>query len=112
MNSTLLKKAARYFPAIFGGLILSFALCMGAAAIMGYGTIKALLLIALPIMGGGMGDGAVPLSKNFESSNPMTAAEAISVMTPAVAIGNAISIVLPVSSSRSSPTRRGTVRAR
>ena len=95
MNSTLLKKAAtRYFPAIFGGLILSFALCMGTAAIMGYGTIKALLLIALPIMGGGMGAGAVPLSKIFESSNTMTAAEAISVMTPAVAIGNAISIVL------------------
>ena len=94
MNSTLLKKAAaRYFPAIFGGLILSFALCMGTAAIMGYGTIKALLLIALPIMGGGMGAGAVPLSKIFESSNTMTAAEAISVMTPAVAIGNAISIV-------------------
>lgn len=66
---------------------------MGVAGIMGYGTIKALLLIALPIMGGGMGAGAVPLSKIFESSNTMTAAEAISVMTPAVAIGNAISIV-------------------
>ena len=92
MNSTLLKKAAaRYFPAIFGGLILSFALCMGVAGIMGYGTIKALLLIALPIMGGGMGAGAVPLSKIFESSNTMTAAEAISVMTPAVAIGKVIS---------------------
>ena len=94
MNSTLLKKAAaRYFPAIFGGIILSFALCMLAATIMGYGTIKALLLIALPIMGGGMGAGAVPLSKIFESSETMTAAEAISVMTPAVAIGNAISII-------------------
>ncbi len=94
MNSTLLKKAAaRYFPAIFGGIILSFALCMLTATIMGYGTVKALLLIALPIMGGGMGAGAVPLSKIFESSNAMTAAEAISVMTPAVAIGNAISIV-------------------
>ena len=60
---------------------------------MDYIAIKALLLIALPIMGGGMGAGAVPLSKIFESSNTMTAAEAISVMTPAVAIGNAISIV-------------------
>ncbi len=62
----------------------------GAAAI----AITKLLLIALLIMGGGMGAGAVPLSKIFESSNTMTAAEAISVMTPAVAIGNAISIVL------------------
>ena len=94
MNRKLLMKAAaRYFPAIFGGLILSFALCVGLGAITGFGAVKALLLIALPIMGGGMGAGAVPLSKIFESSNTMTAAEAISVMTPAVAIGNAISIV-------------------
>ncbi len=95
MNRKLLIKAAsRYFPAIFGGLILSFALCTAVATIMGYGTIKALLLIALPIMGGGMGAGASPLSKIFESAGTMTAQEALSVMTPAVAIGNALSIVL------------------
>lgn len=95
MNRKLLvKAAARYFPAIFGGLILAFALCCGVAAIMGYPVMNALLLVALPIMGGGMGAGASPLSKIFESSGSMTAAEALSVMTPAVAIGNAISIVL------------------
>ena len=95
MNRKLLIKAAsRYFPAIFGGLILAFALCTGIGTIMGYGTIKALLLIALPIMGGGMGAGASPLSKIFDSSGTMSAAEALSIMTPAVAIGNAISIVL------------------
>ena len=95
MNRKLLvKAAARYFPAIFGGLICAFALCCGIAAIMGYPVMNALLLIALPIMGGGMGAGASPLSKIFESSGSMTAAEALSVMTPAVAIGNAVSIVL------------------
>ncbi len=95
MNRKLLMKAAaRYFPAIFGGLILAFALCCGVAAIMGYPVINALLLIALPIMGGGMGAGATPLSKIFETSSSMSAAEALSVMTPAVAIGNAVSIVL------------------
>lgn len=95
MNRKLLvKAAARYFPAIFGGIILSFALAMLVGAVMGFGAIKALLLIALPIMGGGMGAGAVPLSKIFESTGTMTAEAAISVMTPAVAIGNAISIVL------------------
>ena len=95
MNRKLLMKAAaRYFPAIFGGLILAFALCCGVAAIMGYPVMNALLLIALPIMGGGMGAGATPLSKIFESSSSMSAAQALSVMTPAVAIGNAISIVL------------------
>ena len=95
MNRKLLvKAAARYFPAIFGGLITAFALCMAVAFVMGYPAMKALLLIALPIMGGGMGAGASPLSKIFESSSSMSAAEALSVMTPAVAIGNAISIVL------------------
>ena len=95
MNRKLLvKAAARYFPAIFGGLILSFALCVGLGAITGFGAVKALLLIALPIMGGGMGAGATPLSKIFESTGTMTAADAISIMTPAVAIGNAISIVM------------------
>ncbi|MBR3743121.1 MAG: 2-hydroxycarboxylate transporter family protein [Clostridia bacterium] len=95
MNRKLLvKAAARYFPAIFGGLILAFGLCMGVAALMGYPVMNALLLIALPIMGGGMGAGATPLSKIFEASSSMTAAEALSVMTPAVAIGNAVSIVI------------------
>ena len=95
MNRKLLvKAAARYFPAIFGGLIMAFGLCMAVAAIMGYPVMNSLLLIALPIMGGGMGAGATPLSKIFESSSSMSAAEALSVMTPAVAIGNAISIVL------------------
>lgn len=95
MNRKLLiKAAARYFPAIFGGLILAFALCMGVAALMGYPVVNALLLIALPITGGGMGAGATPLSKIFEVSSKMSASEALSIMSPAVAIGNAISIVM------------------
>lgn len=95
MNRKLLvKAAARYFPAIFGGLALAFLLCSVLGQIMGFGWARALLLIALPIMGGGMGAGATPLSKIFESAGTMTADEALSVMTPAVAIGNAISIVI------------------
>ncbi len=95
MNRNLLKKAAtRYFPAIFGGIILAFSACALVGTLMGYGAVKSLLLIALPIMGGGMGAGATPLSKIFESTGTMSAADAISIMTPAVAIGNAISIVM------------------
>lgn len=95
MNRKLLMKAAaRYFPTIFGGLALAFLLTSVLGEIMGFGWVKALLLIALPIMGGGMGAGATPLSKIFESAGTMTADEALSIMTPAVAIGNAISIVI------------------
>ncbi|MBQ3586748.1 MAG: 2-hydroxycarboxylate transporter family protein [Synergistaceae bacterium] len=95
MNRKLLMKAAaRYFPAIFGAIIVSFGLVAAAGHFSGFGVVKAVLLIALPIMGGGMGAGAVPLSKIFESSGTMTAEEAISIMNPAVAIGNATSIIL------------------
>ena len=95
MNRKLLMKAAaRYFPAIFGGIALSFGLVAAASHYTGFGAIKGLLLIALPIMGGGMGAGAVPLSKIFESAGTMSASEAISIMNPAVAIGNATSIIL------------------
>ncbi len=95
MNRKLLvKAAARYFPAIFGAVIVAFAFAAIIGIVTGYGVVKTLLLIALPIMGGGMGAGAVPLSKIFESTGSMTASEAISIMTPAVAIGNALSIVL------------------
>lgn len=95
MNRKLLMKAAaRYFPAIFGGIIVAFGLCTLGGVVTGFGAVRALLLIALPIMGGGMGAGAVPLSKIFESTGTMTAEEAISIMNPAVAIGNATSIVL------------------
>ncbi len=95
MNRKLLMKAAaRYFPAIFGGIIVAFGLAMLGGVVTGFGAVRALLLIALPIMGGGMGAGAVPLSKIFESTGTMTAEEAISIMNPAVAIGNATSIVL------------------
>ncbi len=95
MNRNLLKKAAaRYFPAILGAVVLAFALAGVTGALLGFGAVRGILLIALPIMGGGMGAGAVPLSKIFESSGTMSASEAISVMTPAVAIGNAISIIM------------------
>ncbi|MBQ9433041.1 MAG: 2-hydroxycarboxylate transporter family protein, partial [Synergistaceae bacterium] len=86
MNRKLLvKAAARYFPAIFGAIAVSFGLAAFAGSITGFGVVKAILLIALPIMGGGMGAGAVPLSKIFESSGTMTAEQAISIMNPAVA---------------------------
>ena len=95
MNRKLLiKAAARYFPAILGGIVFAFGLAMLGGLLTGFGAVRALLLIALPIMGGGMGAGAVPLSKIFESAGTMTAEEAISIMNPAVAIGNATSIVL------------------
>jgi Na+/citrate or Na+/malate symporter len=95
MNRKLLIRAAvRYLPAIMGGLVVAIALTALVGAISGYGAKQAVLYICIPIMGGGMGAGAVPLSRIFGESLNRDAAEVINIMIPAVALGNALSIVM------------------
>lgn len=95
MNRKLLIKAAvRYLPAILGGVIVSLGLVGLVGAVTGYGAQKAILYIGVPIMGGGMGAGAVPLSKIFGSSLNQDPKAMLSIMVPAVALGNALSIVV------------------
>jgi Na+/citrate or Na+/malate symporter len=94
MNRKLLIRAAiRYLPAIAGGLVAAIILAGIVGAVSGYGAREAILYITIPIMGGGMGAGAVPLSKIFGETLGKEPAEMINVMIPAVALGNALSIV-------------------
>jgi Na+/citrate or Na+/malate symporter len=94
MNRKLLIRAAvRYLPAIAGGLAAAIILAGIVGALSGYGARQAILYITIPIMGGGMGAGAVPLSKIFGETLGRDPAEMINIMIPAVALGNALSIV-------------------
>ncbi|MEW8972939.1 MAG: 2-hydroxycarboxylate transporter family protein [Tissierellaceae bacterium] len=89
----LIRASARYLPVILGGVAVSFGLAGLVGIIMGYGAKEAILYVALPIMGGGMGAGAVPLSQIFGGSLGVDASIVLSKMIPAVALGNAIAIV-------------------
>jgi malate:Na+ symporter len=94
MNRKLLIKAAlRYLPAILGGVVAAMGLAGIVGAIIGFGAKEAVLYIALPIMGGGMGAGAVPLSQMFAQPLNIDPTEVLSIMVPALAMGNAVSIV-------------------
>ncbi|WP_276693386.1 MULTISPECIES: 2-hydroxycarboxylate transporter family protein [Acidaminococcus] len=94
MNRKLLIKAAfRYMPAILGGVAVALGLAGFIGAVSGYGALKAVLFIAIPIMGGGMGAGAVPLSQIFGAGMDASPEKILSIMVPAVALGNALSIV-------------------
>jgi Na+/citrate or Na+/malate symporter len=94
MNRKLLIRAAvRYLPAIFGGVLAAIILAGIVGTVSGYGAREAILYITIPIMGGGMGAGAVPLSKIFGESLGRDPGDMINVMIPAVALGNALSIV-------------------
>lgn len=89
----LIKASVRYLPVIAGGVIVAFGLTGLVGALMGYGAKEAILYISLPIMGGGMGAGAVPLAQIFGTSLNTEPATILSKMVPAVALGNALAII-------------------
>jgi CCS family citrate carrier protein len=94
MNKQLLIRAAvRYLPAIIGGVLVALAAVGLVGALIGHGATEAILYIGVPIMGGGMGAGAVPLSNIFGEALSREPADVLSVMIPAVAMGNAMAIV-------------------
>ncbi|MGL5542858.1 MAG: 2-hydroxycarboxylate transporter family protein [Fusobacteriaceae bacterium] len=94
MSRKLLVRAAlRYLPVIMGGVICSILLTGGVGYLLGYGFTNAIFYIAIPIMGGGMGAGAVPLAQIFGKALKQDPTQLLSVMVPAVALGNAIAIV-------------------
>jgi malate:Na+ symporter len=90
----LIKAAVRYLPVIICGLVVSLGLVALVGALIGYGAQKAVFFIGIPIMGGGMGAGAVPLAKIFGQSMGIDPTKMLSVMVPAVALGNAMAIVM------------------
>jgi CCS family citrate carrier protein len=94
MDTKLLIKAGlKYLPVIIGGVVVSILLTGAVGALMGYGFVNAVFYIAIPIMGGGMGAGAVPLAQIFGKAMNQEPTQLLSIMVPAVALGNAVAIV-------------------
>lgn len=94
MNKKLLVKAAiRYFPCILGGVVVSLAFVAIGGLAFGQSPGETIAYIGIPIMGGGMGAGAVPISEVFAKGLGVPAEQILSRLVPAVALGNAIAIV-------------------
>jgi Na+/citrate or Na+/malate symporter len=79
----LLRSFAGYLPAIFGGLIGASILGIAGGLLFGVSPKLVLLNYVLPIMGGGDGAGAVPLSQIYES---VTGDKAANYYTFAIAV--------------------------
>lgn len=95
MDRKLLMKASlRYLPAILGGVVAALGLVGIVGGLIGYGFKEAILYIGVPIMGGGMGAGAVPLSEMFGEFMGVDVSSMLSIMIPALAMGNAMAIVV------------------
>ncbi|WP_138418125.1 2-hydroxycarboxylate transporter family protein [Aquibacillus sediminis] len=95
MNSKILVKVGlRYFLPIGGAIIGAIALTGLIGLLVGFTLQEAVLVIAMPIMGGGMGAGAVPMSQVYSELLGNEPSYYISMLVPALALGNVFAIVL------------------
>ena len=81
----LIKAFGGYIPSILGGIAVSAVFGLAAAAVCGVDLKAAITLYVLPIMGGGNGSGAVPLSQMWEQitgqSKDAFYSQAIAILT-------------------------------
>lgn len=94
MNSETLKNAGVKFAlpllaAVAGSIILAGFVGL----VIGFGFKDAILVIAMPIMGGGMGAGAIPMSQVYSEILGNDPSYYISILVPALALGNVIAII-------------------
>lgn len=94
MSKKLLVKAAiRFFPTIIGGVAVALLFVALGGMAFGQSPAESIAYIGIPIMGGGMGAGAVPIADVFAKGLGVPAENILSKLVPAVALGNAIAIV-------------------
>lgn len=94
MNRKLLIKAClRYLPCIIASVAVALLFVALGGLIFGMSFKETTAYIGIPIMGGGMGAGAVPISKVFAPTLGVDAKVILAKLVPAVALGNAMAIV-------------------
>jgi malate:Na+ symporter len=95
MNSKVLVKVGlRYFLPIFGAVAGAVIIAGLLGSLVGFTLQEAILVITMPIMGGGMGAGAVPMSQIYSEMMGNEPSYYISMLVPALALGNVFAIIL------------------
>lgn len=89
----LLRSFAGYIPAIFGGLIAATILGVVTGLIFGVSPTDTIIKYVLPIMGGGNGAGAVPLSNIYETVTGDAASNYYAFAIIILTIANIFSII-------------------
>lgn len=92
-RKVLLRSFGGYIPSILGGLAGAALLGCGAGLIFGVKPIDMIIKYVLPIMGGGNGAGAVPLSQIYEQISGEPAANYYSFAIIVLTIANLFCII-------------------
>lgn len=95
MDATVLVRVgSRFALPLICSVIFAALFAMAAGTLLGFSLQDAVVVITLPIMGGGMGAGAVPLSQIYEELLGQPASHYISILVPALALGNVFAIII------------------
>ncbi|MFC3607497.1 2-hydroxycarboxylate transporter family protein [Stutzerimonas tarimensis] len=95
MNSkVLVKVGSRYALPLLCSVLFAALFAMLVGSLLGFSAQDAVVVIAMPIMGGGMGAGAVPMSQIYEQLLGQPASYYISILVPALALGNVFAIII------------------
>lgn len=92
-STLLLKCGLRYGAPVVGGVVVGCTLLALVGIVSGRGWETLVLNIGFPIFGGGIGSGAVPMSKVVNGITGQEIKELMSIFVPAVVLGNVFSII-------------------
>ena len=89
----LIKAISGYIPAILAGIVGATLFGVAAGMLVGVEPGKTLSLYVLPIMGGGTGAGALPMSEMYQTITGQSKTTFLSTAMPILAIGNVFAIL-------------------
>lgn len=89
----LVRAGPRFAVPLVGCVVLTFLVIGGLGAALGRGFVDSILLIAAPVMAGGLGVGALPMSEMYASQTGDTAAMYLSGLMAAVVLANIVCIL-------------------
>lgn len=93
-RALLVKAGPRFAVPLVGCLALTFLVVAALGAVSGFGALPAVLFIAAPVMAGGLGVGAVPMSEMYAQSLGGTSADFMGDLMSAVVLANIMCIVV------------------
>lgn len=95
-RNILIKAGSRYAVPLITGLTLALLGAGLIGTVTGFGFNTAVLNVAIPIMGGGIGAGAIPIASMYEGYGLGAQDAILSLLMPAVTLANIIAILIAV----------------
>lgn len=101
-RKVLVQGFMRMFVPLMVGTIAATVTGVGVGLLFGYSPYHTFFFILIPIMGGGVGEGILPLSMAYAEMGILgkTQGELIALMIPAALIGNVVAIISAASLKR------------